>query len=226
MSRTSRRIRLVSGVECAKTNSAWGAIARAIALSLAIAALLASCSSNEGSIDKLMPNVAGQRLDVARSNLNKVGLNDRDAIEIVGGGAQGTIDESAWTVCDQDPAEGAALDAVRLLIDRSCGAEDKFDATPSTEAPVDSSPIATPTPTESLLIVVPNVVGMDLQEAQDLLQAEGLYVLTSHDAKREGRNQIIDNNWKVCDQEPAAGTKVPESQEIDLGAVKDEEQCP
>lgn len=75
-------------------------------------------------------------------------------------------------------------------------------------------------------ITVPNMVGQDLQLAQDTMQAAGLYLLRSHDATGAGRFQIIDRAWKVCDQTPPGGSKVSAGQLIDFGAVKDEERCP
>ena len=69
-------------------------------------------------------------------------------------------------------------------------------------------------------IVVPNVVGKDLQFAQDTMQAAGLYHLTSHDSTGQARSQVLDRNWQVTDQTPAAGSTVAADQLIDLGARK------
>ena len=69
-------------------------------------------------------------------------------------------------------------------------------------------------------ITVPNVVGKDLQLAQDTMQAAGLYNLTSHDSTGRARLQVLDRNWLVTDQTPAAGSHVSEDQRIDLGARK------
>jgi hypothetical protein len=69
-------------------------------------------------------------------------------------------------------------------------------------------------------IVVPNVVGKDLQFAQDTMQAAGLYHLTSHDSTGQGRSQVLDRNWQVTDQTPPAGSTVAGDQLIDLGARK------
>ncbi|MFJ3514285.1 hypothetical protein [Streptomyces sp. NPDC090131] len=67
---------------------------------------------------------------------------------------------------------------------------------------------------------VPDFVGQVLQAAQDGAQAAGFFLLSSHDALGKNRNQVLDRNWKVCTQTPAAGTK------IDFGTVKIEESCP
>jgi hypothetical protein len=73
--------------------------------------------------------------------------------------------------------------------------------------------------------VLPDAVGLDLQLAQDTMQASGFYFLTSHDASGEGRLQILDRNWKVCDQTPAGGAPTSPGTLIDFGAVKDDESC-
>jgi hypothetical protein len=67
---------------------------------------------------------------------------------------------------------------------------------------------------------------MGLQAAQDAAQAKGFDNLTSHDASGGGRHQIFDRNWTVCDQTPAAGSRVDDGTEIDMGAVKTDETCP
>ncbi|MEE4543160.1 DUF3761 domain-containing protein [Streptomyces sp. V4-01] len=73
---------------------------------------------------------------------------------------------------------------------------------------------------------VPNFVGMGLQAAQDAAQAKGFYDLHSHDASGQGRHQIWDRDWTVCDQTPGAGSTAPAGAKIDMGAVKTDETCP
>ncbi|MER7108758.1 PASTA domain-containing protein [Streptomyces sp. NPDC000229] len=75
-------------------------------------------------------------------------------------------------------------------------------------------------------VTVPDFVGMDLQAAQDAAQAEGLYVLTSHDSTGAGRMQVLDRNWTVCTQNHEPGTVIATDSELDFGAVKLTESCP
>ena len=71
-----------------------------------------------------MPRVVNSRLDVAQSDLKAAGINE-DAVEILGGGAFGVIDESNWNVCAQEPEPGEAITGkVRLTVDRSCDTEE------------------------------------------------------------------------------------------------------
>jgi len=107
-------------------------------------------------------------------------------------------------------------------------------AAPTTPAPTTSAP-TTPAPTTSApaasatgtAFAMPDVVGMDLQSAQDLIQTYGVFLSVSHDL-RGSRNQVLDSNWLVCDQNIPPGQQVTGDAEgkIDLGVVKREESCP
>lgn len=73
---------------------------------------------------------------------------------------------------------------------------------------------------------MPGLVGMNLQLAQDTLQAEGSYLMDQTDASGLGRFQVDDSNWQVCAQSPAAGAEVPVDAMVTLAAVKLDESCP
>lgn len=47
---------------------------------------------------------------------------------------------------------------------------------------------------------IPNVVGMNLQDAQDCLQSKGFYLLDDQPAPGEPRFQVNDSNWTVTRQ--------------------------
>lgn len=202
--------------------------ARLAALVL-VMALLAACSSSTAAY---MPRLEGKRLDVAYSELDAAGVNRAD-VEIVGGGTFGVVDESNWSVCRQSPSAGAQLDRVRLVIDRSCA----IGVPTNPVMPRDESQGANPTPTvaESSVgdqgsevaesFVMPSVVGMVLQDAQDLLQSMGSYLMDQVDATGYGRMQLLDSNWKVCSQNPSAGATVSIAQIVTLSAVKLSESC-
>jgi hypothetical protein len=92
--------------------------------------------------------------------------------------------------------------------------------TTATTTSATTASTASPATSTAGKIAVPSVVGKDLQTAQDTMQAAGLYNLTSHDSTGQGRFQILDRNWRVTSQAPAAGRMVDEDQLIDLGAMK------
>ena len=73
---------------------------------------------------------------------------------------------------------------------------------------------------------VPDFIGKGLQTAQDDAQAAGFSSLASHDASGRARLQILDRDWKVCFQTPAAGSTVSSGSRIDVGVVKLDETCP
>jgi hypothetical protein len=68
--------------------------------------------------------------------------------------------------------------------------------------------------------VVPNVVGINHQLAQDTMQAAGYYNLSEEDATGANRMLIIDRNWVVVEQIPAAGTKANADTTIVLRSKK------
>jgi len=88
--------------------------------------------------------------------------------------------------------------------------------------PTSTAPPAPTTPAEPAVnFTMPDFVGMDLQSAQDLVQTNGVWLSVSHDLLGS-RNQAIDSNWVVCDQNIPAGQQVTGDVEgtIDFGVVK------
>jgi outer membrane murein-binding lipoprotein Lpp len=69
-------------------------------------------------------------------------------------------------------------------------------------------------------IVVPNVVGLDHQAAQDALQGEGLWILDEQDCTGQDRLLLFDRNWEVVSTDPPAGTAVSEDATITLCSKK------
>jgi hypothetical protein len=85
----------------------------------AVTLLLAGCS---GASTVTMPDVVGQRLDVALSDVERAGIDDK--VEVLGGGMFGVVDESNWTVCTQEPENGTEVSAApRLTVDRTCDSD-------------------------------------------------------------------------------------------------------
>ncbi|MFD5297207.1 PASTA domain-containing protein [Streptomyces mutabilis] len=130
----------------------------------------------------------------------------------------------------------AALAAAAALALTACeGTEDTSSSTPDTATEASNSPAKQEeTPAESDTDTgaadtaetgtLPNLVGQDLQAAQDAAQAAGFYALDDQDASGQGRLQVMDRNWTVCSQEPTAGTH-PTDTPVTLYAVKDTESC-
>jgi len=73
-------------------------------------------------------------------------------------------------------------------------------------------------------IVVPDVVGLDHQAAQDAMQGEGLWLLDERDCSGQGRALLWDRNWEVVSTDPPAGTAVSEDTVVTLCSVKQGER--
>ncbi|WP_328331654.1 hypothetical protein OHA70_11990 [Kribbella sp. NBC_00382] len=114
-----------------------------------------------------------------------------------------------------------------LLLAAACGVSDQprpaatvtVTASQPTQQPTASETIVSPTPTPTSAAskpptppqtareaVVPKVVGLNHQLAQDTMQAAGFYYLTEEDATGQGRLLINDRNWVVVSQSPEGGT--------------------
>ncbi|MGC0366160.1 hypothetical protein ABH922_004144 [Rhodococcus sp. 27YEA15] len=77
-------------------------------------------------------------------------------------------------------------------------------------------PPAAPAPAAALM---PNVVCMNLQAAQNKIQDAGVFYSRSKDATGAGRRQVVDSNWVVVAQNPSPGTPFGEGDAV-LSAVK------
>lgn len=72
---------------------------------------------------------------------------------------------------------------------------------------------------------MPDVVCMNLQDAQDLIQEHGVFFSRSDDATGQGRAQILDSNWQVVGQDPPPGTPIGEFDAV-LSVVRYGEPSP
>lgn len=93
-----------------------------------------------------------------------------------------------------------------------------------TEPDEGSNPFGGQAPEDKLM---PDVVCMDLQAAQNEIQDHGVFFSRSEDASGQGRRQLWDRNWIVVDQKPAPGEPIGEGDAL-LFVVKDGEpnNCP
>lgn len=67
---------------------------------------------------------------------------------------------------------------------------------------------------------VPDVVGMNHQQAQNTLQQAGFYLLVEADASGQGRLLVWDRNWQVVAQSVPGGSTLAWDQPITLTAKK------
>lgn len=67
--------------------------------------------------------------------------------------------------------------------------------------------------------LMPEVVCMNLQDAQNEIQDHGVFFSRSEDATGQGRFQVLDRNWVVVAQKPSAGKPIGEFEAV-LSVVK------
>lgn len=208
---------------------------------IAVALPLVGCAGDESVT---MPDLVGKRLDIAVSDVERAGFDGE--VEVLGGGSFGVLNESNWTVCSQEPREGNLISvAPRITVDRTCDTDDALDpaATDDEQAPgndaadtaTEDPTVASPTkrtrkkrqPVASVAetFIMPSLVGVNLQKAQNLLQARGSFLLTQTDGTGQGRFQMLDLGWKVCAQDPAVGTVTDILTLVELITVKVSEAC-
>jgi hypothetical protein len=127
-----------------------------------------------------VPNVAGERLDVAADRLEDQGLE----YELLGGGTFGVVVKANWYVCEQHPSGGSRASSVELVVARSC---------PSVAPPPQPSPP-----------VVPSLEYERLDEARAEAREAGVGVVVND----EGAGPIlVEGHWTVCRQYPAPGER-------------------
>jgi hypothetical protein len=155
------------------------------------------------------------------------------------GSAACNSDSSADTakIDAQARADKAAAERIKAQAEADKAAADRAAAEAKTNVanttPVQPAAVAA-TPTAAAVdqvnFAMPNFVGKNLQAAQDEVQTHGVFFSVSHDVLAS-RMQLVDSNWKVCTQTPAAGTRIhgPAADyegKFDFGAVKLTESCP
>ncbi|MGX6745934.1 PASTA domain-containing protein [Streptomyces xantholiticus] len=71
----------------------------------------------------------------------------------------------------------------------------------------DAAEAASADPTSTETAELPDMVGMDLDSAQEIAKVYGFRYFIDEDHSGQDRLQILDNEWTVCTQDPAPGTE-------------------
>ncbi|BDH06637.1 PASTA domain-containing protein [Streptomyces seoulensis] len=157
---------------------------------------------------KSVPDFVGMGLQSAQDAAQAAGfygLKSHDSL----GRARHQILDRDWKVCSQnvkansDASTDKVLDFGAVKLEETCPAHD--EAAPSAAGGT-----------------MPSFTGKSVAAARDALDSGTSF--TVQDASGQDRFILVESNWKVCSQEPAAGAKV-NGQPVTLGAVKFEESC-
>jgi beta-lactam-binding protein with PASTA domain len=73
---------------------------------------------------------------------------------------------------------------------------------------------------------MPDVVGLPLDEARQILRDEGAVLIDRQDATGQGRTVLLGKNWLVCEQQPEAGQETSKVGSVVLFVVRKDETCP
>ncbi|MFF3844657.1 hypothetical protein [Streptomyces sp. NPDC002328] len=154
-----------------------------------------------------LPDLRGKGLQSAQDQAQAAGFFYLTSHDALGRGRFQAFDRN-WKVCSQSPAAGehptdAEIDFGAVKLEESCPAQ---DAGPVKEAGA----------------TMPDFVGKSVKVARQALDSGTS--ITVDDASGDDRLIIVESNWKVCTQTPAAGAAL-DGQPVGFTAVKFEESC-
>lgn len=156
-----------------------------------------------------LPDLVGKGLQSAQDTAQAAGFRILTSHDALGRERHQILDRD-WKVCTQTPAPGThttdvtvALGAVKT--DEQCPAADSGTGTPKAGA------------------LMVDLRGKAVSAARDTLPSDTS--LKVQDASGQNRIVIVESNWQVCSQTPAAGAKLT-GQPVTLTVVKFGEKCP
>jgi hypothetical protein len=192
--------------------------------------------ANEAEV--MMPDVVCLDLQTAQDTIQEAGVFFSRSHDATGRDRMQLLD-SNWQVVAQTPAPGTPIGELEAVLDvvkygepspvDACGAQDGEasggDDQAVVDQPDDTKPAADEPASEEGQAIMPDVVCLDLQTAQDTIQEAGVFFSRSHDATGRDRMQLLDSNWQVVAQTPAPGTPIGELDAV-LDVVKYGEPSP
>jgi beta-lactam-binding protein with PASTA domain len=117
-----------------------------------------------------------------------------------------------WRVIQNEPAPGTTP---------TPGATSVITTPPATTPPVTTAPPTTPPATTGpVTIAVPNVVGLNGQQADEQLRAAGFTNIKFVNGDNDGTAVQLLQDWTVQAQNPVAGQQATSDQEITVTVIK------
>ncbi|MFF4901255.1 hypothetical protein [Streptomyces sp. NPDC001068] len=173
-----------------------------------------TASSSTGKSDSkpktaTVPAFTGMGLQSAQDKAQAAGFYVLKSHDALGRDRMQILDRD-WKVCSQNVKAGtsgpvdAELDFGAVKVDETCPAKDQ------------SAPSAVGGG-------MPNLKGKSVKAARDALDSSTS--ITTNDASGNSRFILVESNWQVCSQQPAAGAMLT-GQPVTLDAVKFDETCP
>ncbi len=185
----------------------------------------------------IMPEVVCLDLQTAQDTIQEAGVFFSRSHDATGRDRMQLLD-SNWQVVAQTPAPGTPIGELEAVLDvvkygepspvDACGEHDGAAAGSDDQTVVDqpeNTDTADEPAAEEAQAIMPDVVCLDLQTAQDTIQEAGVFFSRSHDATGRDRMQLLDSNWQVVAQTPAPGTPIGELEAV-LDVVKYGEPSP
>ncbi|MFI1510579.1 PASTA domain-containing protein [Streptomyces sp. NPDC020597] len=168
-----------------------------------------TASSGKGKAEtKAVPNLVGMGLQSAQDTSQAAGFYALKSHDALGRGRMQALDRN-WKVCSQNIAAGknvptdTELDFGAVKLEETCPATDQ-------KAPAEAGG------------TMPDFKGKSVKAARAALDSG-----TSITVKDAGEDRfiLVESNWQVCGQTPAAGAKLS-GQPVSFTAVKFGESCP
>ncbi|WP_329348166.1 PASTA domain-containing protein [Streptomyces sp. NBC_01261] len=168
-----------------------------------------SGNAKTGGKTRTVPHFVGMGLQSAQDTAQKQGFYGLKSHDSLGRDRHQILDRD-WKVCSQNVKAGTTtstdtqLDFGAVKSDETCPSKDQ------------SAPTSAGT-------TMPDFKGKSVNTARDALDSSTS--ITVKDASGKGRYVLVESNWQVCSQKPAAGTKLS-GQPVRFSAVKFGESCP
>lgn len=164
--------------------------------------------SNSQAETASLPDMTGKGLQSAQDQAQEAGFYSLTSHDALGRGRNQILDRQ-WKVCSQTPKPGehstdTKVDFATVKLEEDCPAKDGGAETEAADG------------------TMPNFEGKSVKAARQALDTSTS--ITVKDASGQDRLVLVESNWKVCSQDPAAGAKL-DGQPVELTAVKFEESC-
>jgi beta-lactam-binding protein with PASTA domain len=165
-------------------------------------------SKDDKTETKTVPDFVGMGLQSAQDSAQSLGFYSLASHDSLGRDRMQAFDRN-WKVCTQNVAAGKTvpvdtkLDFGAVKLDETCPAKDQA-------------------PPAKARGTMPDFAGKSVKAARAALDS-GTSISVKDAA--EDRFVLVESNWQVCTQKPAAGAEL-NGQPVEFGAVKFGESCP